>query len=701
LQNAQLARNRHRCITQEAEPNPMRIFKVLLALSLSIVFSSALFAQDCADTSSGGLAYSSSLSGSQFGGSGSSTGSGTGCFTIDPSNNTGRVRFGTTGISGGGRTASLVRRNSNGTTTKIMDFTNDENTFGQDGSFQLEDIGLSQSLVNEILANPGNFSLMVGNDEFPDGAITGSLRSSRSYSGTLSGRSVVGSTGSVTGGGSFTADIVPNSGGSGSLLNYSFTPSGIGNSITSLGLYEGMSGTDGTLAQALSGSASLTNGRLTGSVELSDEMARELTTNPGGFYLSASTAQFPQGAVRAQFAATEHELFLPVAGTAPGVNGSHWQTDLQILNQSWGGSANATVQMLGSRQMNAANGSIMASDSANVNVLARATSSQNDALDSLYGLSNGLGALRIVSDQPVIAVARIYDRNGPHADGGSTAQPIYAMSRDEALTHGVLLGAPAGSDDTTSRTNLGFFNPNNETATVHLTWQSGRGTNSGDDDGTGTLTLRPYEHMQMPLSGTNGAFDTQQSSAAGGSAVTFHASVPVFAYSSVINNHNGDAHVLMAKEDRMGGGMTDAEIAGIMTVANQGEVEQGNAALSRTSDAEVRAYAQQMVTEHGAALSEAQTVFTQAGITPVENDTAASMRAQSQQIVTQLNSMSGANADRYYMESQVMVHSALLSTIDSLLLPSAQSAALRNMLQTQRAQVAMHLQEARDMLSDM
>lgn len=680
----------------------MRMLKVLLALSLSAVFPLSLHAQTCSDGSNGTLAYSSSLYGSQFGGTGSSTGSGTGCFRIDPSNNTASVSLDATGISGSNRTASLVRRNSNGTMTTVLTLTNDQNTFDTDGTFDLDDIDLSQSLLNEILANPGNFSLVVGNQDYPSGALSGSLSSGRSYSGTFSGGSVVGSTGSTTGGGTFTADIVPNPNGSGSLLNYSFTPTGIGDSITSLGLYSGMIGTNGTLSQSLSNGGTLTNGRLTGSVAISNTLAQQLMTNPGGFYLSANTSQFPQGAVRAQVGATQYELFLPVAGSARGQFNSQWQTDLQILNEASGGDANVVVQMLGSGQSNASNGSLNAMHTANIGVLARATASRSNALSSLYGMNSGMGALRLVSDQPIIAIARIYDVNGDN--GGTTAQPIYAMRRDEALASGVLVGAPAGNNgngngnDNSARTNIGFFNPNNMTVTVNLTWQSGRGMNSGDAEATNTLTLAPYEQRQMPLMGTNGAFASLQNGSSSGNVVGFQASAPIFAYSSVVNNGNGDAHVLMAKAAVMGGGLTDGQIAAIVMAANQGEVQQGSAAQARTSSNTVRQFAQQMVTEHSAALAQAQTLFTQQGITPEPNPTSMALTAESQQIVTQINARTGTSLDRYYMQSQVAVHSAVLATIDTLLLPSAQNGALRNLLQVQRAQVAMHLQEAREIL---
>jgi hypothetical protein len=73
------------------------------------------------------------------------------------------------------------------------------------------------------------------------------------------------------------------------------------------------------------------------------------------------------------------------------------------------------------------------------------------------------------------------------------------------------------------------------------------------------------------------------------------------------------------------------------------------------------------------------------------------LRDQSKQIVSTLNN-SGTNADRIYMQSQVDVHQQLLTMMDSQLIPSAHNDLL-NLLQNQRASVAMHLDRARSILA--
>ncbi|MFL6248910.1 MAG: DUF4142 domain-containing protein [Thermoanaerobaculia bacterium] len=147
------------------------------------------------------------------------------------------------------------------------------------------------------------------------------------------------------------------------------------------------------------------------------------------------------------------------------------------------------------------------------------------------------------------------------------------------------------------------------------------------------------------------------------------------------------------------GAWPETDIAGIVMTANEGEVQQGNAALSKASSADVRAFAQMMVSDHTAAMNTARDVFTRNAITPAENATTRTLRDTSQRTVTNLGTYSGTAFDRTYMQSQVDVHQWLLTSLDTALIPSAQRPEVRSLLQTQRTAVAAHLDRARQILS--
>jgi putative membrane protein len=145
--------------------------------------------------------------------------------------------------------------------------------------------------------------------------------------------------------------------------------------------------------------------------------------------------------------------------------------------------------------------------------------------------------------------------------------------------------------------------------------------------------------------------------------------------------------------------LSDADIAGIVSAANQGEIDEAGIANGKASSAEVRAFAQMMITDHTAALNAARDLFTRRGITANMTDTTASQLASgAQQTVSNLSTYSGAAFDRAYMQSQVDTHQWLLNQLDSTLIPSAHNRELRQLLTTQRGAVAAHLDRARQIM---
>jgi putative membrane protein len=147
------------------------------------------------------------------------------------------------------------------------------------------------------------------------------------------------------------------------------------------------------------------------------------------------------------------------------------------------------------------------------------------------------------------------------------------------------------------------------------------------------------------------------------------------------------------------GAMPESDVAGIVMTANEGEVQQGTAAASRATSADVRAFAQMMVSDHTNAMNTARDTFARAGVSPAENSTTASLRATSQRAITNLGTYSGAAFDRKYMQAQADMHQWLLNSLDTTLIPSAVNPEVRSLLQTQRSSVAMHLERARQILA--
>ena len=140
------------------------------------------------------------------------------------------------------------------------------------------------------------------------------------------------------------------------------------------------------------------------------------------------------------------------------------------------------------------------------------------------------------------------------------------------------------------------------------------------------------------------------------------------------------------------------DIAGVMTLANEGEVQQAQAALPHLTTQQARDFANMMITDHTAALRDARDLFARNNIAAREtNMEATSLKSSSDTLVKTLRDTM-TNADRTYIQSQVTVHQDLLNRLDTKLIP-ASSGDLRTFLQTQRMSVANHLDHARQILT--
>lgn len=159
----------------------------------------------------------------------------------------------------------------------------------------------------------------------------------------------------------------------------------------------------------------------------------------------------------------------------------------------------------------------------------------------------------------------------------------------------------------------------------------------------------------------------------------------------------GTAACSSMQDDVAPAGLPASDVAGIVVTANEGEIQQGQAAASRASSSDVRAFAQMMVTDHTNALNAARDTFSRAGVTPADNATTQCLRENSRGTITNLATYNGAAFDRAYMQAQVDLHQWLLTALDTSLIPSTRGET-RTLLETQRTSVATHLEHARRIL---
>ena len=148
-------------------------------------------------------------------------------------------------------------------------------------------------------------------------------------------------------------------------------------------------------------------------------------------------------------------------------------------------------------------------------------------------------------------------------------------------------------------------------------------------------------------------------------------------------------------------GITDAQIASIVVTANQVDIDAGKLAATRTSNRDVKAFAQLMVTDHTAVNRSATELVTKLKVTPQDNPTSQSLKSGGEKNLVALKDLKGAAFDKAYVDNEVAYHKAVDSALETLLIPSASNAELKGLLQTGLKIFQGHEQHAEHVASEL
>ena len=146
-------------------------------------------------------------------------------------------------------------------------------------------------------------------------------------------------------------------------------------------------------------------------------------------------------------------------------------------------------------------------------------------------------------------------------------------------------------------------------------------------------------------------------------------------------------------------GPSDAEIAHIVVTANTIDIDAGRLAGEKGQSAEVVAFGGRMVTDHTAVNEQASQLAGRLNLTPADNSTSQSLQSGATQTMTDLQGRTGADFDRAYIDHEVAYHQQVLDAIDNTLIPNAQNAELKALLEQTRPAIAAHLEMARSIQS--
>ena len=126
----------------------------------------------------------------------------------------------------------------------------------------------------------------------------------------------------------------------------------------------------------------------------------------------------------------------------------------------------------------------------------------------------------------------------------------------------------------------------------------------------------------------------------------------------------------------------DAQIAHIAYTAGAIDIKAAQLALQKSNNKEVRDFAENMVRDHTAVNDQALALVKKLNVTPEDNDTSKALSKQAETKHAELEKLSGAKFDKAYADNEVAYHKTVDGALETVLIPDAGNAELKDLLKT-------------------
>jgi putative membrane protein len=128
--------------------------------------------------------------------------------------------------------------------------------------------------------------------------------------------------------------------------------------------------------------------------------------------------------------------------------------------------------------------------------------------------------------------------------------------------------------------------------------------------------------------------------------------------------------------------INDAQIAHIAYTAGAIDITAAKQALKKSHNKAVLAFAEEMQRDHAAVNEQALALVKKLGVTPEDNATSQSLAGNAAAEQKKLAALSGSAYDKAYAANEVAYHKAVNAALADTLIPSAQNAELKSLLET-------------------
>lgn len=147
--------------------------------------------------------------------------------------------------------------------------------------------------------------------------------------------------------------------------------------------------------------------------------------------------------------------------------------------------------------------------------------------------------------------------------------------------------------------------------------------------------------------------------------------------------------------------LNDAQIAHIAVTANQLDVMAARQALEKSTNAQVRSFAETMIRDHEGVIQKATALAGRLGVTPEDNETSHGLAASAKATRERLAGLSGAAFDEAFMANEVAYHEAVIEAVEGTLVPNTQNVELKQLLESVLPALRAHLAHAKRVAAEL
>ena len=146
---------------------------------------------------------------------------------------------------------------------------------------------------------------------------------------------------------------------------------------------------------------------------------------------------------------------------------------------------------------------------------------------------------------------------------------------------------------------------------------------------------------------------------------------------------------------------TDPQIVGIVTTADELDINAAKLALKKSQNNDVKQFAQQMVDDHTKLQKSVNDLGAKLKVKPEPSATSKSLKTAGAAETKKLQGLKGSAFDKEYIDHEVAFHQQVIDAASKVLIPNAQNAELKSALEGAAPLLQGHLEHAQKIQSSL